>query len=89
MDISSTVIDHDTGRVVKPISRRDIFYDYVAERFGPYVAYVLVYSFSLVIYTVVLMTSLFVSLEFVRYRDVEADVSNYATAVYTNTIDRL
>lgn len=69
-----------------PLDRKDVFFSAVSDKYGSYVAYVIVYAFSLSVYALALFAALFLSLEFVRYRDVEGDISSYANAVYAHTI---
>lgn len=64
------------------LTREEVFFNHVSERYGSYVAYVMIYAFSSAVYAFALFVGLFVSMEYARYRDIEADISHYSTAVF-------
>lgn len=64
----------------KLLSRQDLFVNFINNKYGRYVPYVFSFAFAVSIIIFGIFASLFVGVEFVRFRDIQEDISEFASA---------
>lgn len=77
MDSSTLAVSKTTH---KTISREDIFMNFIANKYGKYVPYVFGFAFATGVVLFSIFAFVFIGIEFVRYRDVEADMNSFASS---------